>query len=139
MSYPSFSDWIGFMDSVELTACASKAIDEKLAEGVEPCDVAEIAALADRSSVGKRLLGAFYVHISALPALDPILQNYERLARSYLQQPISPTLIKFNTNQPKISYLFYPEFDTDPHPALQRSFPSGSQDRGSGRSRLSKR
>ena len=93
----------------------------KLAEGVERCDVSEISALADRSPVGKRLLGAFYIHISALPALDPILQSYERLARTYLQQPITPTLIKFSTSQPKISYLFYPEFDTDPHPALQRS------------------
>lgn len=109
------------MDNVELATCASKSIDEKLAEGVERCDVSEISALADRSPVGKRLLGAFYIHISALPALDPMLQSYEQSARTYLQQPITPTLIKFSTSQPKISYLFYPEFDTDPHPALQRS------------------
>ncbi|KAM3091270.1 DNA phosphorothioation-associated putative methyltransferase [Phormidesmis sp. 146-35] len=109
------------MDSVELATCASKSIDEKLAEGVERCDVSEISALADRAPIGKRLLGAFYVHISALTILEPLLQNYEQLARNYLQQPITPTLIKFSTNQPKISYLFYPNFDTDSHPALQRS------------------
>ncbi len=31
------------------------------------------------------------------------------------------TLIKFCTDKPKISYLFYPDFDSDPHPALQAS------------------
>lgn len=31
------------------------------------------------------------------------------------------TIIKFNYEQPKISYLFYPDFDTDPHPALHHS------------------
>ena len=28
------------------------------------------------------------------------------------------TLIKFHTEKPIISYLFYPEFDKDPHPVL---------------------
>jgi DNA phosphorothioation-associated putative methyltransferase len=31
------------------------------------------------------------------------------------------TLVKFQTNVPKISYLFYPDFDIDPHPALHTS------------------
>ena len=31
------------------------------------------------------------------------------------------TLIKFHTDKPKISYLFYPDFDTEPHPALHTS------------------
>lgn len=100
------------MDSVELARCASKSIDEKFAEAVECCD---------RAPIGKRLLGAFYVHFSALPTLDPTLQTYEQSARNYLQQPITPTLIKFSTSQPKVSYLFYPDFDTQAHPALQRS------------------
>ncbi|NES71279.1 MAG: hypothetical protein F6K24_41760 [Okeania sp. SIO2D1] len=30
-------------------------------------------------------------------------------------------MIKFYTHQPKISYLFYSDFDTEPHPCLQRS------------------
>ncbi|MBW4580231.1 MAG: hypothetical protein KME42_11750 [Tildeniella nuda ZEHNDER 1965/U140] len=61
------------------------------------------------------------MHISALPSLDPALQTDERSTRRYLQQPIAPTLIKFTTAQPKISYLFYPDFEIDPHPALEQS------------------
>ncbi len=100
------------MDGVELAVCASNLADKQFAEIVACCDL---------SLIGKRLIGAFYVHISALPALDPVLQAYERSAYQYLQQSITPTLIKFSTSQPKVSYLFYPDFDTDPHPALQHS------------------
>jgi len=100
------------MDGVELVAFASETIEQQFAEMVRCCD---------RSAIGKRLLGAFYVHVSALPNLDPMLQTYEQSARPYLQQPITPTLIKFSTAQPKISYLFYPDFETDPHPALEQS------------------
>ena len=31
------------------------------------------------------------------------------------------TLIKFHLHKPKISYLFYPDFDRDPHPKMQAS------------------
>jgi DNA phosphorothioation-associated putative methyltransferase len=100
------------MDSVERVASASETIEQHFAEMVSCCD---------RSTIGKRLLGAFYVHVSALPNLDPMLQTYEQSARSYLQHPIAPTLIKFSTAQPKISYLFYPGFEAAPHPALEQS------------------
>ena len=100
------------MESVELATCASETIEQQFAAMVACCD---------RSSIGKKLLGAFYVHISALPSLDPTLQTYEQAARRYLQNPITPTLIKFSTAQPKISYLLYPDFEVDPHPALEQS------------------
>ncbi|MBW4659903.1 MAG: DNA phosphorothioation-associated putative methyltransferase [Drouetiella hepatica Uher 2000/2452] len=100
------------MDSLEQVAFASEAIEQQFAE---------IVACCNQSAIGKRLLGAFYIHISALPNLDPTLQSYEQLARRYLPQPIAPTLIKFSTAQPKLSYLFYPNFETDAHPALQQS------------------
>ncbi|MBN8563742.1 MAG: hypothetical protein J0L70_24710 [Leptolyngbya sp. UWPOB_LEPTO1] len=100
------------MGSIELATCPSESIDEQFAEVMECCA---------RAPIGKRLLGAFYVHSSALLNLDPILQKYEQLAHNHLEQRITPTLIKFNINQPKISYLSYPGFDADAHPALQRS------------------
>jgi DNA phosphorothioation-associated putative methyltransferase len=31
------------------------------------------------------------------------------------------TLVKFHLHKPKITYLFYPDFDIDPHPKLQTS------------------
>ena len=80
-----------------------------------------IAQLCQRSTVGKLLPTCLYVHISARNALDPQLQQYESRARQATPQLENFNIIKFSTDQPKISYLFYPEFDTDPHPALRSS------------------
>ncbi len=77
-----------------------------------------ISELCQHSEVGKRLPCALYVHVSALPSLDPLLQSYEESAKfARAQQNIN--IVKFSTDKFKISYLFYPDFDTDPHPALQ--------------------
>ncbi|MGF1480469.1 MAG: DNA phosphorothioation-associated putative methyltransferase [Cyanophyceae cyanobacterium] len=84
-----------------------------------------VAISCHNSPVGKRLPSALYVHSSALSALAPLLQQYERQARNIAQQDIkqlgAATLVKFSTEQPKVSYLFYPDFDTEPHPELQAS------------------
>ena len=92
-------------------------------------DLNSINQYCQNNPVGKMLPDAFYIHILALHTLDPWLQEYENLARtcsertrtSALLKVQSATLVKFSTNKPKISYLFYPDFDTDPHPALQAS------------------
>jgi DNA phosphorothioation-associated putative methyltransferase len=80
-----------------------------------------IASCCQQSHVGKRLPDAFYIHVSALSALDPLLREYESRAHLATTEVEKVTLIKFSTNKPKISYLFYPDFDTDPHPALEAS------------------
>lgn len=84
-------------------------------------ELSAIALTCQRSRIGKLLPNVLYVHITALPALEPLLQHYESLARLALPQLEEPTLVKFSIDKPKISYLFYPDFDTDPHPALQAS------------------
>lgn len=72
--------------------------------------------------IGKKFPDALYVHYSALEHLDPDLQAYERAARQVIADLDFPiTLIKFNTAEPKVSYLYYPDFDQNPHPALNRS------------------
>jgi DNA phosphorothioation-associated putative methyltransferase len=81
----------------------------------------EIFAACQRSKVGKLLPDALYVHVSALQALDPLLQDYESEARQIAPDVEGATLVKFNIGKPSISYLFYPEFDANPHPALQTS------------------
>ncbi|MFM2378614.1 MAG: hypothetical protein RLZZ143_1192 [Cyanobacteriota bacterium] len=79
-----------------------------------------IVQLCQVSPIGKLLPGALYVHREALQQLDPILQNYEQKAR--INQHLSEaTIIKFSTDKPKISYLFYPDFDREPHPVLTKS------------------
>ncbi len=80
-----------------------------------------LAVQCQHSSVGKLLPNALYIHQSALPDLDQQLQAYEHCARQYINEQDPFTLIKFYLDQPKLSYLFYPNFDTDPHPALHCS------------------
>lgn len=80
-----------------------------------------IVSLCNKSTVGKRLPNALYVHKNALSSLDPILQDYERQARNLVANFDCATIIKFATDRPKISYLYYPDFDHDPHPQLHQS------------------
>lgn len=81
----------------------------------------ELVKCCQGSAVGKCLPNAFYVHHSALTHLDPALQHQERCARRHLPQGRPFTLVKFHFDQPKLSYLYYPEFDPDPHPLLRCS------------------
>ncbi len=89
-----------------------------------PCSLNQFDAIAiacRRSKLGKLLPDALYVHVSALKSLDSLLQEYESKAREIASHPEGVTLIKFNLEKPSISYLLYPDFDSDPHPALQSS------------------
>ncbi len=74
-----------------------------------------------QSRVGKLLPNALYVHRSAIESLDPLLRAYEGCARSYLGEIDGANLIKLHRHSGKVSYLVYPDFETDPHPALVRS------------------
>jgi DNA phosphorothioation-associated putative methyltransferase len=74
-----------------------------------------------RSPVGKLLPSALYVYRTALEALDPLLRVYEGCARAYLGEIDGANLIKLHRHSGKVSYLVYPDFDADPHPALLRS------------------
>lgn len=73
------------------------------------------------SEIGKLTPSALYVHESALDALSPILRLYEGCARGYTGRVDGANLIKLHRDEPKISYLSYPDFETDPHPALSFS------------------
>ncbi|MBW4650446.1 MAG: DNA phosphorothioation-associated putative methyltransferase [Kastovskya adunca ATA6-11-RM4] len=84
-------------------------------------DLRLIAKCCKSSAVGKLLPQALYVHVSALEALNPLLRLYEGCASRTIGRLDGATLIKFHFNQPKISYLFYPDFDDSPHPALHTS------------------
>ena len=70
--------------------------------------------------VGKILPDALYFHASALPELPPFLRVYEGCAKA-LAGSVPATVIKLYRQQRKISYLFYPEFEKDPHPVLNAS------------------
>jgi DNA phosphorothioation-associated putative methyltransferase len=74
-----------------------------------------------RSTVGKLLPNALYVHRTMLDALDPLLRIYEGCARAYLGEIDGANIIKLHRQLGTVSYLVYADFETDPHPALLRS------------------
>ena len=84
-------------------------------------DMERVRRAAQRSLVGKRTPSAIYAHESALNGLPPILRLYEGCARRYIGRVEEANLIKLHTEEPMVSYLSYPEFEKDPHPALAES------------------
>ena len=88
---------------------------------VTPEKFSAIVTSCHRSNVGKHLPNALYVHTNALSHLDPILRDYESQARQLVENTDNATIIKFAIDRPKISYLYYPDFDRDPHPQLHQS------------------
>jgi DNA phosphorothioation-associated putative methyltransferase len=84
-------------------------------------DASAIDDTCRHSSVGKLLLDDLYVRRSALDALEPLLRVYEGCGRAYLGNVDGANLIKIHRRSGKLSYLVYPDFDNDPHPALLRS------------------
>ncbi|MFN4309624.1 MAG: DNA phosphorothioation-associated putative methyltransferase [Ferrovibrio sp.] len=74
-----------------------------------------------RSEIGKLTPSALYVHVSALPALSPILRLFEGCARAYLGEVEGANIIKLHRDEPIVSYLSYPDFEANPHPALALS------------------
>lgn len=87
-----------------------------------------VRELAINSLVGKHLPNNLYVHISALSELDQELQKYELFARQIADNIADFTLVKFNLEEPKISYLYYPDFEQNPHPILKKSVVINIQD-----------
>ena len=70
------------------------------------------------SPIGKRTPSALYVHESALSETSPVLRLYEGCARGYIGRVEGSNIIKLHLGEPRVSYLSYPEFDSNPHPPL---------------------
>ena len=97
---------------------ACEVADQKLFSLGQP---GVVKRACDKSKIGKRTRGALYVHVCALQALDPLLRIYEGCASRSIGRVDGATLIKFYTDEMRISYLFYPDFDTEAHPVLNAS------------------
>jgi DNA phosphorothioation-associated putative methyltransferase len=96
---------------------ACQRADELLFKAGDPAAVDDACR---RSPVGKLLPDDLYVHRSALEHLGPLLRIYEGCGRAYLGEVEGANLIKIHRRSGKLSYLAYPDFETDPHPALLR-------------------
>lgn len=84
-------------------------------------DPSAIDEACKASMVGKLLPDDLYVHRDALEVLDPVLRIYEGCGRAFLGEIEGANIIKIHRRSGKLSYLVYPTFEEDPHPALCRS------------------
>ncbi len=98
-------------------AKACRQADELLFKAGDPGAIDEACK---RSPVGKLLPDDLYVHRDALGHLGPILRIYEGCGRAYLGEVEGANVIKLHRRTGKLSYLAYPDFEGDPHPALLR-------------------
>jgi DNA phosphorothioation-associated putative methyltransferase len=73
------------------------------------------------SPVGKLTPGGLYVHRSALTNLPPLLRVYEGCARVLVGEIEGANIIKLHRSRFAVSYLYYPDFESDAHPALAGS------------------
>lgn len=81
-----------------------------------------VRAAAAASHVGKRLPNALYLHADALAHLPPILRVLDGAARRLIGDVEASTVVKLHLDRPAVSYLEYPAFDSDPHPALRSGY-----------------
>jgi DNA phosphorothioation-associated putative methyltransferase len=84
-------------------------------------DPAAISLAARASTVGKLTPSALYVHASAIADVPAILRLYEGCAQAVVGTVDGANLIKLHRDEPKVSYLSYPDFDADPHPRLHQA------------------
>jgi len=81
----------------------------------------EVNAACTASFIGKKTPEALYVHASAIDQLPASLRVFEGCARAYIGRVEGVNVVKLNRLEPRISYLSYPAFEDDPHPALAQS------------------
>lgn len=102
------------------TGCYAKACEEADALLFKAGDEAAIDDACKQSATGKLLPDDLYVHRRALDSLEPLLRIYEGCGRAYLGDVEGANVIKIHRRSGKLSYLVYPDFQADPHPALLR-------------------
>jgi hypothetical protein len=73
---------------------------------------------ARSAHVGKVTPEALYVHVTAIEDLPPLLRVYEGCGQALAGTVEEATIVKLHREKPQVSYLSYPSFDRDPHPAL---------------------
>jgi len=84
-------------------------------------DMNKIEAACQEAPIGKLTPEALYIHVNYLHTLPPILRVYDGAARQLTGNVDDATLVKLNRLKPQVSYLVYPHFDREAHPALKYS------------------
>ena len=81
-----------------------------------------LRAAMNGSPAGKLTPTALYVHRRAMDQLPVVLRLYEHCAAIAAGRPSEWELVKLHHQGRAVSYLRYPQFDTDPHPRLSSSY-----------------
>lgn len=77
---------------------------------------------AMRNSFGKLTPTALYVHRRATSEMPVVLRLYEHCGAIAAGRPPDYTLVKLSHDRRAVSWLSYPEFDSDPHPRTSWSY-----------------
>jgi len=84
-------------------------------------DAVDFRKAVKQLSVGKRLPGAVYLLDHPMISIPRELRLVCEELRNRLSLGSEFNVLKFHQRSPKISFLQYSEFDTDPHPVLQEA------------------
>ena len=84
-------------------------------------NLSEYKEQVSRIPCGKRLPTAMYVHREELAGVGGSLGTVLDQVVAWYQVTTEFNLVKFRTDELKLSFLAYPEFDSDPHPALKHA------------------
>lgn len=98
---------------------ACKRADELLFSVGKPKMVADACRA---SAIGKLTPSALYIHMTAFPVIPDVLRIYEGCARRLIGAVPEANIVKLHHDGPRVSYLSYPDFNRDPHPALAESY-----------------
>lgn len=82
-------------------------------------DSKAIDAACQRAELGQLVGNALIVHRSALDYVEPLLRIYEGCARALVGDIDEANVIKLHRFSGKVSYIAYPDFEKNPHPALK--------------------
>jgi DNA phosphorothioation-associated putative methyltransferase len=77
---------------------------------------------AMRNSVGKLTPTALYVHRRATDRMPVVLRLYEHCGAVAAGRPGEWSVLKLHHDQRRVTWLNYPQFDSDPHPKIRDSY-----------------
>ncbi|HNH07594.1 MAG TPA: DNA phosphorothioation-associated putative methyltransferase, partial [Leptospiraceae bacterium] len=99
----------------------NEALNFAMSELKTLSDLSTVSRYISESSVGKVLPDDIYIHSDSLRYAPEMLQILVELAKIILPPDFEYNIIKIARNSWHVTFLNYPEFYNDPHPALKDS------------------
>ena len=77
-----------------------------------------ISKAISQSKIGKKLPDSIYIHNSAIPYLEDVLQVFIGCGKAIVGEIEGDVIVKIPKKANSISFLIYNDFDHNPHPEL---------------------